>query len=285
MRPSWRPGYRAGVAELAAAVAVRPTGAGGEVHRYAADLDGQWSVGDKLNGGYLLAVLAAAAVHTAGPDHPHPTVVSAHFVTAPEPGPAEVSVRLRRRGRTVAQLHAELHAGGALCVEALVTCGRLQPATTPYWSTVPAPELPPEEDCLPMPATDGARPMPIFAAMAVLMDPGTAGFAVGRPAGRGEMSAWLRIPPDRPDPAALLVALDTLPPATFDLGLRTAWVPTLELTTYLRALPAPGPLRVRQRARMVAADRVDEECDVWDVTGALVASAHQLAAVLLPGPA
>ena len=59
-------------------------------------------------------------------------------------------------------------------------------------------------------------------------------------------------------------------------------MPTLELTAYLRALPAPGPLRVRQRARLVAADRVDEECDVWDSTGALVAAASQLAAVRLP---
>jgi hypothetical protein len=96
------------------------------------------------------------------------------------------------------------------------------------------------------------------------------------------MTAWLRIPPDRPDPAALLVALDTLPPATFDLGLMSTWVPTLQLTAYLRALPAPGPLRVRQRARLVGADQVDEECDVWDSTGALVASAFQLAAVRLP---
>ena len=59
-------------------------------------------------------------------------------------------------------------------------------------------------------------------------------------------------------------------------------MPTLELTSYLRALPAPGPLLVRQRARLVAAERVDEECDVWDATGALVASAHQLAAIRLP---
>jgi Thioesterase-like superfamily len=270
------------VAELAVAVAVRPAGSTGDAHDYTADLDGQWSVVSKLNGGYLLAVLATAAVDAAGPDHPHPTAVTAQFVASPEPGPAEVSVRIRRRGRTVVQLHAELRSGGACCVEALVTCGRLQPAAAPYWSDVRPPELPPEEDCVPMPADGSGRPMPIFDAISVLMDPVTAGFAAGRPSGTGGMTAWLRIPPDRPDPAALLVALDTLPPATFDLGVTAPWVPTLQLTAYLRALPAPGPLRVRQRARLVGADRVDEECDVWDSTGALVASAFQLAAVRLP---
>jgi hypothetical protein len=266
------------VAELAEAVAVRPVGKPGS---FTAQLDPQWCIGDKLNGGYLLAVLAGAAAQVAGPDHPHPEAVSAHFVAAPEPGPATVSVRLLRRGRAASQLHAVLSAGGRLCVEALLTCGRLAPATPPYWSGVEPPDLPPEADCIPVPAHPQV-PVPLFEAVSLRLDPASAGFAAGRPSGRGEMTAWLRIPPDRPDPAALLVALDTLPPATFDLGLLASWVPTLELTTYLRALPAPGPLRVRQRARLVAADRVDEQCDVWDATGALVGSASQLAAVRLP---
>jgi hypothetical protein len=270
------------VTELATAAAVRSAGTAGAEHRYTADLDGQWSIAGKLNGGYLLAVLANAAVHTAGPAHPHPVAVAAHFVTSAEAGPAEIAVRLRRRGRTAAQLHAELRSGGTVCVEALVTCGRLTPATKPYWSRVEPPDLPPEADCIPLPMVDDRVAVSLFEVVSVLMDPVTAGFATGRPTGRGQTTAWLRIPPDRPDPAALLVALDTLPPAIFDLGLFSPWVPTLELTCHLRALPAPGPLQVRQRARLIAADRFDEECDVWDSTGALVASASQLAAVRLP---
>jgi hypothetical protein len=101
----------------------------------------------------------------------------------------------------------------------------------------------------------------------------------------GELRGWARISPEPPDPYAVLVALDCLPPATFDLGLTGSWVPTLELTAYLRSLPADGPLRVRQRARLIADGRVDEECDVWDADGVLVGSAHQLAALRLPGPA
>jgi hypothetical protein len=278
MRPSCRPGYRAGVAELAAAVAVRPAGAPGS---FTTQLDPHWCIGDKLNGGYLLAVLAEAARAVAGPDHPHPEAVSAHFLAAPEPGPAEVSVLVLRRGRAVDQLHATLSAGGRRCVEALLTCGRLAPAAPPYWSRRDRPDLPAEADCVPVPPHPHV-PVPLFDTVSVRLDPQAAGFATGRPTGRAELTAWVRIPPDRPDPAALLVALDALPPPTFDLGLVTSWVPTLELTAYLRALPAPGPLLVRQRARMVAADRVDQECDVWDSTGALVGSAFQLAAVRLP---
>ena len=110
------------------------------------------------------------------------------------------------------------------------------------------------------PASDPRFTVPIFAEVQVRLDPATAGFAVDRPAMAGEVRGYARMAPTPPDPYAVLVALDILPPATFDLGLVGSWVPTMELTAYLRALPADGPLRVRQRARLVAAGRVDEDC-------------------------
>ena len=58
-------------------------------------------------------------------------------------------------------------------------------------------------------------------------------------------------------------------------------MPTLELTAYVRALPAPGPVRVLQRARLIDDQRVDEECLVWDSRGRLVAQCTQLAAIRL----
>jgi len=154
----------------------------------------------------------------------------------------------------------------------------------PYWSDVPVPELPSEQDCLAAPASDPRFTVPIFAEVDVRLDPATAGFAVDRPAMAGEIRGYARMAPTPPDPYAVLVALDILPPAPFDLGLTGSWVPTMELTAYLRALPADGPLRVRQRARLVADSRVDEDCHVWDSTGALVGSATQLAALRLPQP-
>jgi hypothetical protein len=58
-------------------------------------------------------------------------------------------------------------------------------------------------------------------------------------------------------------------------------VPTLELTAYVRALPAPGPVRILQRAQLIDARRVDELCYVWDRTGRLVAHGSQLAGIRL----
>ena len=82
------------------------------------------------------------------------------------------------------------------------------------------------------------------------------------------------------DPTSLLYAVDSFPPGTFDIEL-SGWVPTLELTVYVRALPEPGPVRVLQRAHLIDAQRVDESCYVWDRAGRLVAQGHQLAGVRL----
>jgi hypothetical protein len=77
-----------------------------------------------------------------------------------------------------------------------------------------------------------------------------------------------------------MYAVDALPPATFDIEM-TGWVPTLELTVYVRALPAPGPVRVLQKAQLIDGQRVDEACWIWDGTGRLVASGTQLAGIRL----
>ncbi|MFC7731247.1 acyl-CoA thioesterase domain-containing protein [Actinomadura keratinilytica] len=59
--------------EFSRATAVRPRTEGdhpetGERRaEFDADLDAQWSVGDKLHGGYVLAVMARAAARTASP--------------------------------------------------------------------------------------------------------------------------------------------------------------------------------------------------------------------------
>jgi hypothetical protein len=114
------------------------------------------------------------------------------------------------------------------------------------------------------------------------LDPACLGWAVGEPSRQGELRGYLSFADGRePDALSLLLAVDCLPPATFDLGV-TGWVPTLHLSAWVRSAPAPGPLVVRQTARLVQGRTVDETCDVWDSRGRLVATGHQLAGIRLP---
>jgi hypothetical protein len=115
----------------------------------------------------------------------------------------------------------------------------------------------------------------------VRLEPRTTGFLSGRPGGIGELRGWLALPGGEPfDPTSLLFAVDSFPPASFDVAF-SGWVPTLELTAYVRALPSPGPVRVLQRARLIDGGTLDESCFVWDSAGRLVAEGSQLAAVRL----
>jgi hypothetical protein len=269
---SVRAGQAAG---FGAVSAVSRTGPGD----FTAQVDGQWTIAGRPNGGYLLAILGRAATEVAA--QPHPLAASAHFLRAPEPGQVEVRVEQLRASRSSTQLRATLSQGGAACTEALFTVSTLPDGDTVYWDggmPRPGPADRSGGYRLP-PVTPAGTPALIMDQVEIRLDAESARFAGAGPSGRGELRGWLTLPHDEPfDLVSLLYAVDAFPPATFDIA-PSGWVPTLELTAYLRARPAPGPVWVRQKAQLIDGQRVDEVCHVWDVTGRLVAQATQLAGI------
>ncbi|MCF2526759.1 thioesterase family protein [Yinghuangia sp. KLBMP8922] len=256
------------------------------------DLDPAWTIGGKPNGGYLLATVARAAVAAAADadaGHPHPLTASATYVGAPDPGPAEVHVELMRTGRSVSQARARLVQDGRICIEASFTLGSLAEDTEPWWGVNPPAPLPAPGHLLRIPTDEPSSGMtlPIMAEVVLELDPAGLGFAVGAPGGTGEFSGLVQFADGHPaDPLALLLVADILPPVTMDLGAM-GWMPTLQLTVYVRAVPAPGPLTVRHHARLIEGGLMDEVCEIWDARGRLVAQSTQLASARLPesGPA
>ncbi len=253
--------------------------------RYAADLSDGWLIGGGLNGGYLLATLARA-VRATLPDKPDPLAISAHYLSASRPGPAEVDVRVLREGGTVATAAAELRQGDDLRISALATYGdlvRLAGGPDDVRTTASPPDLPAPDDCVP----NSVAPVDLEAASLLQrfdmrFHPDDVGWAVGEPNDSGVMRAWFRLEDDRdPDPLSLLLVLDALPPVTFTYGAM-GWAPTIELTAHVRALPAPGWLRVTHASRNMAGGLFEEDCEVWDSAGRLVAQARQLARMPRP---
>ena len=274
------------MAKFIEAIAVE--GSGG---RYTATLDPEWTVSGNPHGGYLLALLANAAIAAddAGA-HPHPLSASAIYVTPPAVGPATVEVEHLRRGRTASQLRTRLIQDGATRVEALFTLGHLDEHAAPTWVDAPPPVVTPLEKCPRSPIAPpgaGVR-VEMLDMVEQRLDQDSfrhpdrpAGSFEGFTGGSGELRGWLRFADGTPfDAVGLLYVADSFPPATFTLG-SVGWVPTLELTVYVRAVPAPGPLRVRQRVRALSAPVVDQVCEVWDSSDRIVAQATQLALVRL----
>lgn len=266
--------HRRSFADVSAVVAADPG-------RFEAEIDADWTIGGKPNGGYLLAVMARAAIGTV--DHEHVSAASAHYLRSPDPGPVTIETTVLRAGRSASQVHTRMTQAGRSCVEALITLTTIAVDAAPYWSRdMPAPAAPPVSGSVRIGGVlpDG-NPVAIMDQVEVILDADTAGFTIGAPSGRGELRGWLTLPGDEPfGPVSLLYALDALPPASFDIKY-AGWVPTLELTAYVRAIPAVGPVSVLQRANLITDGRVDETCLVWDSQGQLVAHGSQLAGVRL----
>jgi acyl-CoA thioesterase len=263
------------VFEFDLATAVVPTADG-----LGATIDPGWTIGSRPNGGYLLALATRAAL--AVTDQPHPLAVSGHFLASPSIGPAQLQARPLRSGRSVSSARVTLLQHRQPCLEVLISAGRLDPRAEPEWRADSAPpRLPPVEECVPgqVDLPGGGVRVAILERLDIRLDPATTGWARGRPAGRLEVRGWVRFRDGRPpDPLGLLQAVDVLPPASFELGIMN-WAPTVELTVYLRDLPAAGWLRCAARGRLLQGGWFDEEVEVWDQRDRLVAQSRQLAGV------
>ncbi|MGW6460416.1 thioesterase family protein [Streptomyces sp. NPDC055078] len=255
---------------------------------YDAELSAGWTVIAAVNGGYLLAVLGRALGHTL--PHPDPFTVSAHYLSASQPGPAVIRTETVRTGRTLSTGQASLfqyEEDGTEVerIRVLATYGELDALPAEVRTSATPPAIPPYEQCLGAsdgPASDG--PAPVFTGSSAIMDrlnirldPATVGWVVGAPSGKGEMRGWFSLADGRDaDPFSLLLTVDALPPTSFELGLK-GWTPTVELTTHIRCRPAPGPLRVAISTRNLAGGFLEEDAEVWDSQDRLVAQSRQLA--------
>lgn len=188
-------------------------------------------------------------------------------------------------GRSTSVARGRVVSDGAARLEVVVTAGRLVdgPGGGPIVPGPAPPALRPIEDCPRPPPTAPGFEIPLMGQVIERLDPATLGFALGTPSGAGVLQGYVEFEDGRPmDPLGLVFAVDCLPPATFDVpGVEMGWVPTMQLSAFVRAQPAPGPIVVRHCARSVGSGAVDETTDVWDATGRLVAIGHQLAGVRL----
>lgn len=251
---------------------------------YDIDLSAGWTIINAVNGGYLLAVLGRALADTL--PHDDPFTISAHYLTASEPGPAVVRTDVVRTGRTLSTGQASLfqyddEGREVERIRVLASYGDLDQLPDDVRTSAKPPAIPPLDQCF-GPA-DAPAPVPGSSAITdrlmLKLDPSTLGWALGSPSGKGEMRAWFGLADGRDaDPFSLLLAVDALPPTAFELGL-SGWVPTVELTVHIRCRPAPGPLRISIATRNLAGGFLEEDAEVWDSADRLVAQSRQLARV------
>lgn len=284
-----------GIFEAATAVVMvgESVGPAGEaVRTYAGQVHDGWHIGPNANGGYLMAIAGRAMADATGRP---PVTLTAHYLRPVATGPCEIVVTIVRSGRRFATATASMvmvdgghvdggHVdGGHEVIRLLGTFAEQEPGGPAYVGQAPV-DIPRYEECEVPQGTNGG-PKPVLSErLAMRFFPGDDGFRVGRPTGEALVRGWFALAHDEPiDAFALLLAADASPPPLFNTDLPVAWAPTVELTVHVRGVPAPGPLRCSFRSRFIHDGMADEDGEIWDSTGALVAQSRQLA--LVPRPA
>jgi Thioesterase-like superfamily len=281
------------------AMALKPLGDGA----YAGELNKHWTIGPKLHGCVMLALCAGAAraAHGGGVE---PISVSANYLSAPNPGEMRLETFVRKRGRRVSVVDVELIGGDRVgdersreeqkvrdersreeqkpAVHAVVTLGEPEHLVPPLLSSNPvvslmSPEPPPDVEPIgpghPMYGTvnywEGVDVRPLMSTVPDGPAPD------GRPP---VIQLWARPREAAPDILFALTCGDVSMPVAFAVG-RRGWAPTVQLTAYLRGLPADGWLRVMATTTQIGQDWFDEDHLVVDSEGRIIVQTRQLTLV------
>lgn len=190
-----------------------------------------------------------------------------------------MDVEVIRRGKAHTTLMGRLAQGGREFLRVLGTYGDLAAASGPTRLAGQAPDLPSPEECI---SSREAQSSPalvessFFERLEVCLAP--PGF-VQAAEFIGRVEGWVRFADGRePDVPSLPLFADAFPPPVF-AHLPSSWVPTVELTVHVRGRPAPGWLMGSFRTRFLVDGYLEEDGELWDSTGRLVALSRQLALI------
>ncbi|MFD4365894.1 thioesterase family protein [Rhodococcus sp. NPDC058521] len=259
-------------------------------NRFEASIDPVWTIGPKVHGGSMMALCAAAARRTfrdGDADRPEvqPLAVSANYLAAPDPGAVSLSTTVLKRGKQASFVDVELAQGERVAVRASVTLGvpdSDEPVHMEHLSPSAMPATPPADAIVLTPDHPMGQIVHVAQGCDMRVDGSSAHFLTGEK-GEPEIRMWVRPRPadeEDSDTAALFAIMtgDLSAPVTMNRGM-FGWAPTVQLTTYLRRMPAPGWLRVMARSTVLGGTWFEEDHTVLDSTGAVVTQSRQLAMI------
>ncbi len=240
---------------------------------FAADIDPGWFVQNGPNGGYVAALLLRALIETVDDATKPPRSLTVHFLQPAVAGPAELDVEVLRAGRSLTFLAVRLRQGDRLVANGAAAFG-VGRSDLEFQDVLP-PEVP-SPDALPVPETGGATMPPI--AHQFDYRPITDATLFG--GGQSDYWSWLRLSDGRGiDALALAAYVDALVPAMFLRVSTPMLFPTVDITVHFRRAPQTAdPWCLGHVRTTAAADGfTEEDCELYDSTGALLAQSRQLA--------
>lgn len=236
-------------------------------------LTDEWSINGNPNGGYLMAVLLSAMLKRS--DKKHPAIVTANFLARTLIDDAQIHVESISQGSNFNRLQSRLIQGDREKVRAW---GTFSPEGICYGDKryeSQEPTVARLEDCVPIPEFGSYT---LYRNMDVRLDPECAGWFQGQLSSTSVHKGWIRFKDDRPlDGLALVLMADAFPPPVLSSHGPVAWVPTIEFSVNVRAVPRSSWLKAHFRSRFITCGLVEEDGELWDENGELVLISRQIA--------
>lgn len=260
--------------------AIREAGEG----TFEADIDEGWWVVRGPHGGYLAAIILRALLAVQPDPARHIRSFTTHYLAAPEVGPMQVKATIQRTGKSMTYASARATQNEKVVAMSLAAFSEPWPGLE--FDDNPAPQLPGPEDGFPVP-TEGDN-IPNFLANFdmrwLIGDPPFSG------ADEATVGGWYRMrEPEVADAVVVACLLDAWPPAVFPKATQLVVAPTIDLTMHFRTtFPLEGAQAEdfylgRYGARLGRDGFFEEDGELWDKNGRLVAQSRQLALALMPG--
>lgn len=239
-----------------------------------------WDIFGIANGGYILSMAARAMSDKA--DGRELVSITGYFSNPGRPGPVTVHVTPVKTGRGFSTVRAEVVDDTRPLVTVLgayADAGRPISASEIVHGSPP--DMAPPDECVrAVPSSGGPLPPPFMDKVQVMLHPEDATAFSGERTGIARIRGWFRLlEGEQPDPLAAVLASDAFPPAVFNSTLPLKWTPTLDLTVHIRD-PRPREwLKCQFRTRFVTGGLLEEDGEIWDEHGELIAQSRQLALV------
>jgi hypothetical protein len=254
---------------------VRPLGDG----RFASEVPDGWQQGRGAFGGLVLGTLARAVELTVADPARRIRTVAGDLCGPVLPGPAEITVRILRRGANQTNVAAELRQEGEVLATATMVLSTPRTVDVPTRSPEP-PSAPPAQGLDPLPI--GPPLGPVFASHYEYRAWDSSPFSGG---GDASVAGWIRErePPERLDAAAMIARLDAWWPALFAVSGAPRPMATIQFTAELLVDPATidpaAPLHHRASVLAMREGFCVEARELWSADQ-LVAMNQQTFAVL-----
>jgi hypothetical protein len=232
-----------------------------------------WSVNGIPDGGYLMAILANAMLHHS--QMQSTPIITANFLERCEPGEAEVLIEKMSVSRQFNRFQGRLKQKGKEKIRAFGTFADENQAGLLERYEASGPEMAELGKCIAVPEIPNYT---LFSQLDVRLDPFCSGWLSGKLSETSEIKGWIKFKDDRYfDLLSILLMADAFPPAVLSSQGMVAWVPTIELSVNVRKIPTTDWLKCIFRTRFITCGLLEEDGEIWDQEGELIAISRQIA--------